>query len=206
MMTKTPRCEIHQPSFRHHLLRQFESDDACLRFFLRRHTLYLFYPSILMLGEIAEKVHDAFLDSFLDPLHRSRNLLVEPPGELLGRVAGKLLERIDYIEYHGKVRHSETTENDIRGEVTHEYRVNLLTINTIFREERLHFDVEKAKALLDLQEGMSEALLIEKYQALHVLQLSHKRARAAFAVLDKQGFTKLNGNGRVWGRDVLKLC
>jgi len=204
-MTKTPRCEIHQPSFRHHLLRQFEGDDACLRFFLRRNTLYLFYPSILMLGEIAEKVHDAFLDSVMQPIHRTRNLLVDPPGELVGKVAGVLLERIDYIEYHGKVSHPQENEIEIRGEVTHEYRINLTTINQIFREERLDFDVAKAKALLDLREGMSEALLIEKYQALHVFKLSHKRARAAFGVLDAQGFTKLNGHGRVWGRDVLKL-
>ena len=201
----TQRCEIHQPSFRHHLLRQFEVDDACLRFFLRRNTLYLFYPTLLMLGEIAQKVHDAFLDSFVAPVFTARNLLSEPPGELLCELARVLLHRIEYIEYNGKVEHSPETENETRGETTHEYRVNLRTIDDMFRRVRLDFDTRKAIQLLKDEEGISEMLLIEKYNAMHVISISHERARAALKELDRLNLTKCNGNLRKWGHDVLKI-
>lgn len=200
----TARCEIHQPSFRHHLLRQFESDDACLRFFLRRNTLYLFYPTILMLGDIAQKVHDAFLDSFVAPVFTSRNLLREPPGELLCELARELLHRIEYIEYKGKVEHPPETENEIRGNVTHEYRINLKTVDEIFRKCRLEFDTRNAIHLLKDEDGISECLLIQKYNAIHVIRISHERARAALQELDRLNLTKRNGNLRFWGHDVLK--
>lgn len=199
----TPRCEIPQTSFRQHLLRQFDLDDACLRFFLRRQTLYLFYPTILMLGDIAQKTHDAFLDAYLKPLAAPRNLLSEPPGELVSAVAGELLCRMDYIEYAGKNDAETDDEGEVTREAAHEYRVRLSIINQMFRAARLAFDCARARKLLKGEEGMSERLLIEKYEAMHVLKLSHKRARDVLQAFDAAGLTAYNGHKRVWGRDVL---
>src|SRR5512136_2453832 len=105
------RCEIHQPSFRFHLLQQFANDDECVRLVLRRHVLYVFFPSILMIGDLAERVKTALIQSFVNPIDEDlRNLLSQPPRELLSKLLSKPLHQVGVIEYVGKVSHHILTE------------------------------------------------------------------------------------------------
>ena len=204
--TDTPRCEIHQPSFRQHLLNQFANDDDCQRLVLRRHVLYVFYPSILMIGDLADRVKTALHQSFVNPIDDPlRNLLRQPPRELLNKLLSEPLHQMVVIEYVGKVTHHVLSEEEEQERETHEYRIRLQRVYELFQQARLELDVQRAKQCLTGEQGISEQLLIEKYEALFVLPLSHARARSALEYLEQQGNLKNNGNRRKWGYDVLKI-
>jgi len=197
------KCEIHQPSFRHHLFNAFDAHG--LRLHLYRNTLYLFYRYRLDLAKIQEAVAGAFLDSFVNPIDERRNLLRKPPGELVRRVHGELLRQVDYIAYVGKSDHNEE-EIDGRGGATYQYKISLKRITDIWRSERAILDEECARVCLQGEQFVTEAHLIHKYQALFVLPISHYRAREALQRLETAKIIKNNGNRRKWGYDVVKLC
>lgn len=200
-----PRCEIHQPSLRFHLLQQFADDDDCLRLVLRRNTLYLYFPTVLMIGDLAERVKQALLRSFTNPVDDAlRNLLSQPPRELLRELLREPLHQVGVVEYVGKVGHQNTEEGGGEKE-THEYRIRLQRLYELFQQARLQLDADRAAKCLQDEDGMSENLLIEKYQSLFVLPLSHARARDALKELERRGHIKNNGNRRKWGYDVLKI-
>lgn len=197
------KCEIHQPSFRYHLLHAFEA--KCLRRYLYRNTLYLFYAYKMDLAKMQEAVAGAFLESFVTPIDdHVRDLLRQPPGELVRRVHSELLRQVDYIEFVGKTEHDES-ETDGRGAVTYQYKISLKRITEIWRSERAILDEECARVCLQGEQFITEQHLIDKYTALFVLPISHYRAREALKRLETEHIIKNNGNRRKWGYDVLKI-
>lgn len=195
------KCEIHQPSFRYYLLKTFEA--KCLRRYLHKHTLYLFYTYKLDLAKIQEAVADAFLDAFVNPIdEQQRNLFRAPPGELVRRVHGELLRQTSFIAYVGKTEHGEA-ETDGRGATTYQYKIFLRTVHRIWQGERERLDVECVTVCLQGETAVSEESLLKKYQALFVLPLSHYRARNALHILETQGVIANNGKKRVVGREIL---
>ena len=198
------KCEIHQPSFRHHLFNAFDAHG--LRLHLYRNTLYLFYRYKLDLAKIQEAVAGAFLDSFVNPIDEQRqNLLSKPSGELVSRVHSELLRQVAYIEYVGPTEHDEV-EIDGRGWVTYQYKISIKRITDIWISERAILDEECARVCLQGEQFVTEAHLIHKYQALFVLPLSHYRARKALQRLETGKIIKNNGNRRKLGYDVLKIA
>lgn len=197
------KCEIHQPSFRYHLLKAFEAN--CLRRYLYRNTLYLFYFYKLDLAKIQEAVAGAFLDSFVNPIDEDRrDLLRQPPGELVRRCHRELLRQVDYIDYVGKTDHDEA-EIVGRGEVSYQYKISLKFITDIWRSERAILDEECARVCLQGEQFVTEEHLIHKYQALFVLPISHYRVREALQRLEMAKIIKNNGNRRKFGYDVINI-
>jgi len=143
------------------------------------------------------------LDSFVHPIDDDRrDLLRQPPGELVRRVHGELLRQVGYIDFVGKTEHDES-EIAGRGAASYQYRISLKRINDIWRSERAILDVECAKVCLQGEQFVTEQHLIDRYQALFVLPISHYRVRHGLKTLEHAKEIKNNGNRRSFGYDVL---
>jgi len=197
------RCELHQPSLRRHLLTQFEDADDCLRGVLRRQMLYLYFPTIMLLGELDAKVKTALQSAFDQPVRDDlRNLLIQPPRDVLRQLLREPLHQVGVIEYRGKTAWD--FDDPELGSEVHEYVIRLDRLTELFQSLLTQFDVQRSIRCLQGEIGISEQLLIEKYEALFVLPLSHYRARRALKHLEGMNVIKNNGNRRKIGYDVLK--